>query len=77
MKQKGTKKWKTAVIVWVALYPPLTLLLILFEQPLSHITSLPLRIFVITVVVVPLVVYITRPLTEKIMAGWLNKERLK
>lgn len=72
MTQNQPKKWKTAVIVWIALYPPLTILLVLFEKPLSYLTWLPLRILVITVVVVPLVVYITRPLTEKVLAKWLK-----
>jgi antibiotic biosynthesis monooxygenase (ABM) superfamily enzyme len=67
------KKWKIAVVVWLAIYPVITLLQIVFGNQLSKISWLPLRTLVVTAVVIPIMVYIMEPLMKRIFAHWLNK----
>ncbi|HEY5806106.1 MAG TPA: hypothetical protein VIS56_01820, partial [Candidatus Saccharimonadales bacterium] len=67
------KKWKIAIVVWLAIYPVITLLQFLFGHQLGKISPLPLRTLVITAIVVPLMVYVAEPLVSRIFASWLKK----
>jgi antibiotic biosynthesis monooxygenase (ABM) superfamily enzyme len=68
------KKWKIAILVWLAIYPSVTLLSWLFGKQLNQITFLPLRTLVLTIVIVPLMVFVLLPLLQKVFAGWLRKK---
>lgn len=67
------KKWKMAVVVWLAIYPTITLVLAIFGSQLVKINPLPFRTLVITAVVVPLMVYWIMPFVQKLLANWLRK----
>lgn len=67
------KKWKMAVVVWLAIYPLITLVLAVFGDQLAKITFLPLRTFVITLVLVPIMVYYLMPQVQKVLSNWLKK----
>lgn len=65
-------KWKTALLIWLAIYPSLTVLLVLFGDRLL-VLPLALRTLVMTGVLVPLMIFVLLPLLQKAFAGWLRK----
>ena len=68
---KSPKKWKLAILVWIAIYPTITLILALFGDPLKSL-PLPLRTLVITAIVVPLMVLLIMPMLQKLFSRWLK-----
>ena len=70
---KAPKKWKMAVLVWMAIYPTITLIFALLGDQFVQITPLPLRTLVITALVVPLMVFSIIPLLQRILKKWLEK----
>ena len=69
---KPPKKWKMAVLIWLAIYPLITFVFIVFAKPLGMIEFLPLRTLLVTVVVVPIMVFILLPLLQKLLVNWLK-----
>jgi antibiotic biosynthesis monooxygenase (ABM) superfamily enzyme len=69
---KPPKKWKMAVLIWVAIYPTITLLFFLMGEHFATINPLPLRTLVITIMVVPLMVFLIIPALQKVMGNWLR-----
>jgi antibiotic biosynthesis monooxygenase (ABM) superfamily enzyme len=66
-------RWKTAVTIWIAVYP-LTVLLNLLLMPLVGDWSLPLRALVTTLLLAPLMVYLGVPFVSKmLLARWLAR----
>ncbi len=65
------EKHKSVVIVWLAIYPLITLILYFFGDQLT-LLPLPLRTFVLTVVAVPLMLYVIVPFYNKIFSSWLR-----
>jgi antibiotic biosynthesis monooxygenase (ABM) superfamily enzyme len=65
-------RWKTAVVVWLAIYPSITLLLWLVGPAIQG-WPLALRTLVITVGVVPLMVYLLVPAAQRLLAPWLRR----
>lgn len=59
-------KWMLAIKIWVAIYPSITLVLFFFD---SLLASLPLyqKTFILTIVLVPWMVFILLPLLEKLI----------
>lgn len=70
---KPPKKWKMAIIIWIAIYPTITILFTLLGKPLMQINPLPLRTLAITLLVVPLMVFVLIPILQKIFGKWLLK----
>ena len=68
---KPPPKWKIAVLIWLAIYPSITLLFFLFGEQLLRI-PLPLRTLMVTFILVPLMVFILLPALQKLFKGWLN-----
>lgn len=66
------KKWKTALVIWIAIYPALTLLVAVFGEYLI-LLPLPLRTLVMTAVLVPLLVFVLVPALHKVLGGWLRR----
>ena len=65
-------KWKFAFMVWIAIYPSITLVqLVIGNQLLS--LPLPLRTLILTGILVPLMVYVLLPFLRKVLGNWLNK----
>jgi antibiotic biosynthesis monooxygenase (ABM) superfamily enzyme len=71
-KLRSPQKWKMAVLVWAAIYPTITILFALLGDHLARITPLPLRTFVITITVVPLMVFLIIPLLQRLLGHWLK-----
>jgi antibiotic biosynthesis monooxygenase (ABM) superfamily enzyme len=69
---KPPKKWKMAVLIWMAIYPTITGLFFFFGERLATINPLPLRTLAITLLVVPLMVFFIIPGLQKAMASWLR-----
>ncbi|MBS1635322.1 MAG: hypothetical protein JST26_05320 [Bacteroidetes bacterium] len=60
------QKLKTAFIIWLSIYPLITLVFYFFGKDLLLI-PLPLRTLIITAVLVPVMVFIMVPLITKLM----------
>jgi len=59
------KKLQSTFIVWIAIYPAITAILLLFGEYLGQLPLL-LRTFILTVVLVPLMVYLLIPFWTKV-----------
>lgn len=70
---KSPAKWKMAVLVWVAIYPTLTILFALFGDLFAQIAPMPLQTLVTTLLVVPLMVFLIMPFLQRLLTDWLNK----
>jgi antibiotic biosynthesis monooxygenase (ABM) superfamily enzyme len=69
---KQVPKWKFAVMVWIAIFPSITLLQFLIGKQLLEL-PIPLRSLILTVILVPLMVFVLLPILRKILGSWLNK----
>jgi antibiotic biosynthesis monooxygenase (ABM) superfamily enzyme len=65
-------RWKTAFVVWVAIYPSITLVLWL-AGPRMQSWPLAVRTLAITAFVVPLMVYLLLPVLQRLLRPWLRK----
>jgi antibiotic biosynthesis monooxygenase (ABM) superfamily enzyme len=65
-------RYRMAVIVWLAIYPTITLLLEL-GGPVINDWPLPLRTLALTGVAVPLMVFVLLPTLQRAFAGWLRR----
>lgn len=70
---QGPKKWKMAVLIWLAIYPLITLIFILLGPYLVLINPLPLRTLAITLIAVPIMVFLLIPNLQKLLRNWLIK----
>jgi antibiotic biosynthesis monooxygenase (ABM) superfamily enzyme len=62
---------RQALLVWLAIYPTITLLLEL-GGPLINDWPLPLRTLALTATAVPLMVFVLLPALQRAFAGWLR-----
>lgn len=69
---KAAPRWKTALLVWLAIYPSITLLMLVFGEHLA-LLPVPLRTLVMTAVLVPLLVFVLLPLLHKWFGNWLRR----
>jgi len=70
---KSAPKYKTAFIIWLAVFPTINVFLILLSQlpfELPHI----LRVLFVTGFTVPLSVYILIPWLNRLFKSWLYTE---
>lgn len=63
-------KWKTALMIWLGIYPTITTALFLLG-PLLKDFALPMKTLCLTLVVVPVMVWIVLPLLQKLLKNWL------
>ena len=70
---KPPKKWKMAILIWIAIYPTVTLIALFFGEQVEKINPLPLRTLATSLVVVPIAVYALVPTLQKLLSGWLSK----
>lgn len=70
---KPPKKWKMAILIWIAIYPTVTLTAILFGNLFEKIDPLPLRTLASTIIVVPIAVYALVPALQKLLNNWLSR----
>ena len=65
-------KWKFAVMVWIAIYPTITLVQLLVGKQIKHL-PLPLITLIMTLMLVPTMVFVLLPLLRKVLGKWLMK----
>ena len=65
-------RYRQALIVWLAIYPTITLLLEL-GGPVINDWPLPLRTLALTAVAVPLMVFVLLPTLQRALGGWLRR----
>ena len=70
---KPPKKWKMAIVIWLAIYPLITTIFALLGKQLMLINPLPLRTLIITAIAVPIMVFILIPTLQKLLRNWLSK----
>ncbi len=68
---KPPKKWKFALMVWIAIYPAITVASFLLGDLIKDL-ALPVRTFIMTGILVPLMVYVLLPLLRKLFGAWLH-----
>ena len=71
--KKPPKKWKMAILIWIAIYPTVTLIALFFGEQVEKINPLPLRTLATSLIVVPIAVYALVPMLQKLLSGWLSK----
>jgi antibiotic biosynthesis monooxygenase (ABM) superfamily enzyme len=64
-------RYKLAVVTWAAIHPALTITLALLGPALAPL-PLYLRTLVVTVLLVPVMVYVLVPAMQRIFAAWLR-----
>lgn len=69
---KPPPKWKTAVLIWVAIYTSITQLSMLFGPQLQNM-ALPMRTLIMTAILVPLMVFVLLPALNKLFKPWLHQ----
>lgn len=69
---KQPKKWKMAVLVWLVIYPTISLISILLGDWLGQLHVL-LRTFVMSIILVPFMIFIAMPQITKLFNKWLTK----
>jgi antibiotic biosynthesis monooxygenase (ABM) superfamily enzyme len=67
----GPPRWKLAILVWLAIFPALTLLLWLIGPEIRD-WPLALRTLALTAVLVPVMVFVLLPALQRLLAGWLR-----
>lgn len=65
-------KWKFALMVWIAIYPSITLVSYLIGDFIKNL-PLAIRTLIMTGILVPLMVFILLPLLSKILKNRLHK----
>ena len=70
---KPPKKWKMAIVIWLAIYPLITTIFALLGKQLMLINPLPLRTLIITFIAVPIMVFVLIPTLQKLLRNWLSK----
>jgi antibiotic biosynthesis monooxygenase (ABM) superfamily enzyme len=63
-------RYKLAIVTWLAVYPTITAMLAVFE-PLGLQTPMPVRTLLLTIVLVPLMVFVLVPILSRALAKWL------
>lgn len=73
-EHKEPKKWKMAIIVWIAIVPLIFTIMPFFKPRLIALglNTIIADLFLTTVLVL-LMVYVAQPLLMKLFRNWLNK----
>lgn len=66
------KKWKMVIVIWLAIFPLANCIFYFFGDLLSSIHFLPLRTLVMTLILIPTMVYVLMPIITKLLANWLK-----
>jgi antibiotic biosynthesis monooxygenase (ABM) superfamily enzyme len=69
---KKPPRYKTAILIWVAIYPTINIINFAFGTWLEMFPML-IRTLLLTAILVPLMVYVLLPFLNKTFANWLNK----
>lgn len=71
--EQSTKKerHKRAFIIWLAIYPVITVLYLLLGEKLQAF-PVPVRTLILTLITVPILFYFFIPVLNKIFKNWLR-----
>lgn len=72
INENQPKKWKMVIVIWLAIFPLVNCIFYFFGDLLTSIHFLPLRTLVLTLVLIPIMVYVLIPIITKLLANWLN-----
>lgn len=72
--QRPPKRYKTALLTWVGVFPTITILLYILSPPLASL-PLVLRTFVLSAIMVPLLAYVVMPPLNRWARPWLFPKR--
>ena len=64
-------RYKTSVVIWLAIYPLVTLVQLLLGPWLSRF-PVPVAALILTLLLVPLMTYVMMPLLERLLGSWLK-----
>ena len=67
-------KHKRAFLIWLAIYPLITVLFLLAGEFLSRY-PLVIRTFILTAIAVPIVFYVILPFYNRVFKQWLNQNK--
>jgi len=70
MKQPA--KYKMAILIWIAIYPSLNVLFFVLAKPLENY-PIYIKTLVISLILVPAMVYVFLPFLSKTFKNWLSK----
>ncbi|MCU0424006.1 MAG: hypothetical protein MUF71_00135 [Candidatus Kapabacteria bacterium] len=70
---KQPPRWKTAIVIWLGIYPTITTVFFLL-QPFVAEFPLPLKTLCLTLIVVPIMVWVMLPLLQKVLKNWLSRQ---
>lgn len=63
---------KTALKTWTIVYPLITILIVLLDPFLQGL-ALPIRTFILSAIMVPMMVYLAHPMASIIAAAWRRR----
>jgi antibiotic biosynthesis monooxygenase (ABM) superfamily enzyme len=66
------KKWKLAILIWLFIYPTITLLFYVLGPFMSDWQPFA-RTLVLTLILVPLMVFVALPFIHRNFSVWLRK----
>jgi len=69
---KQPPKWKFAIMVWIAIFPMITTLQYALGAQMKDM-PIPLRSLIMTLILVPMMVFVMLPLLRKVLGKWLSK----
>ena len=69
---KEPKKWKMAVLVWLVIYPSISSISLLLGSWLNELPIL-MRTFVMSIVLVPFMIFVAMPQITNLFNKWLVK----
>ena len=67
----NTPRWKTAVMIWLGIYPTITIILWVMSPFIAPL-PVPLKTLCLTLLVVPTMVWIVLPFLQKLLKNWLH-----
>lgn len=70
--QNKPPQHRMALVVWLAIYPTITLLLALGGDAIAN-WPLPLRTLALTAIAVPLMVFVLLPQLQRVLSPWLTR----
>jgi antibiotic biosynthesis monooxygenase (ABM) superfamily enzyme len=71
-RMKPPPRWKNALLVWVAIYPSISLLSY-FAGPWLITLPLLIRTLFLTAILVPLLVFVLLPFLHRVFREWLHR----
>lgn len=69
---KPPAKYKMAILIWITIYPTINILFLVLTKPLETF-PMYIKCLVMTLILVPAMVYVFLPFLTKTFKNWLSK----